>query len=816
VRQLFLLCFFFPLFSAAQFKLNVNWQLSDNQNEQWHDIGQITTVQADLEKFGMITNPYFGNNEERCQWVANKDWKYRSKKFQISALDAQKDHVDLVFREVDTFADIYFNGTLVLSTNNYFRTYRADVKALLEPTGNEIEIVFKSPLRTGNELLLSQKHPLPGEAIRAVARKPQYHYGWDWGPKITTMGLGQDVEIHPWNDSRIENLTIETLAIGDSAKLKMTAVVINDEDTDGSWSVAVNGNGQVISLGNAVKLNAGKQVITVDITIPNPHLWWPNGSGDAFLYDVQFKLSSGRDKWLRTQKMGIRTVEFIHDDDSVGQRFGFRVNGKDVFMRGANYIPQELIYHVDPKKELDLLEKAADVNMNMLRVWGGGKYESDRFYERCDSLGLLIWQDFMFACAMYPGDPEFLANVKIEAEEQVSRLSKHACLALWCGNNESSEGWERWGWKSGLNKKEEKAIADSYNRLFNELLPSCVTANDDAAYWESSPLLGRGDQRFKLRGDAHDWGIWHDGFSFDSLETRVPRFMSEFGFQSFPDPATMKMFGKPSDWDSTHVDFKNHEKHPRGFGIVSTYMRREYPEVSDFNHWLYLSQLVQRDGIVSGIRAHRQNEPYCMGTLFWQFNDCWPAASWSSVDYYNREKALHFGLLNAYAPIAVWTEIGDSLVVHLSNQTGKKKACKLKIEDIDMSGSKHVIIEVEESDLAEGSSTISFPKPVGSLLRITWECNGKTYTDRVVLNPKNYGEIIDPDYTIVAVEGRFDITITAWGLTRDLRISTTVDGSFSDNYITLLPRESRTLSFYPNTEVDTIPLTFLSLGKVFN
>lgn len=815
VRHLILLCLVFPLIATAQFKLNANWQITDNQNISWHNVGQITTTHADLEKFGMISNPYLGNNEERCQWVANKDWKYRCEKFQLSAMDLKKDHIELVFREVDTFADIYFNGTLILSTNNYFRTYRADVKALLNPTGNEIEIVFKSPLRSGNELLANQPHPLPGDPIRAVARKPQYHYGWDWGPKLTTSGLGQDVQVHAWNDTRIDDVRYETLTIDDSAHVRIIATVYADGDLESSWSAAINGDGKVISVGGTTNLKKGKNEIVTDVYIHNPRLWWPNGSGEAFLYNAQFKLVSGADKWLKTQKIGVRKVEFLNKLDEIGQQFGFQVNGKKIFMRGANYIPQEIIYPVDPTKEMDLLQKAANVNMNMLRVWGGGKYESDRFYERCDSLGIMVWQDFMFACTMYPGDPSFLENVRIEANEQVGRLSKHACIALWCGNNESSEGWERWGWKSGLSKKEIKDVADSYHKLFREVLPEVVQQLDDAAYWESSPLLGRGDARFKVMGDAHDWGLWHDGYPFDSLNHRVPRFMSEFGFQSFPQESTLKMFAPKSQWDSTNVSFKNHEKHPRGFGIISTYMRREYPTVANFRHWLYLSQLVQRDGMVIGIRAHRKREPYCMGTLFWQLNDCWPVASWSSIDYYNQEKALHRGLVNAYAPIAIWTEFESRMILHFSNQAGRKDTCHLIIEDVDSIGMKIEIFN-RQLILGEGYSHINITSPKGESVLMTWEFNDQIHQERVVLDETNFGSADDPIQQIQKQGDHFEITLTSKSLIRDLQVNTTVDGSFSDNYITLLPNESRSIVFHPTKNVDELPLTFMSLGKVFN
>jgi len=303
-----------------------------------------------------------------------------------------------------------------------------------------------------------------------------------------------------------------------------------------------------------------------------------------------------------------------------------------------------------------LLNDVVNANMNMLRVWGGGIYEEAIFYDLCDSLGILVWQDFMFACAMYPSDYLFLENVKEEAIQSVRRLRHHPSIALWCGNNENSEGWHRWGWQNAFTQKQQDKIWDGYQKVFQEMLPTIVAENSQSAYWESSPKFGRGNPKHQFEGDAHYWGVWHDAEPFENLETKVPRFMSEFGFQSFPQLSTIATFADSLNWDLNSAVMQKHQKHPRGNSLITEYMTREFNVPKDFRKFVYASQILQANGMRIGLESHRRNQPYCMGTLYWQLNDCWPVASWSSRDYFGNWKALHYTAHDVFAPISLSLE----------------------------------------------------------------------------------------------------------------------------------------------------------------
>ena len=323
-------------------------------------------------------------------------------------------------------------------------------------------------------------------------------------------------------------------------------------------------------------------------------------------------------------------------------------------MKGANYIPQDNFQNnVSEDKYRKILQQVVAANMNMIRVWGGGIYEEDILYNLCDSLGILVWQDFMFACAMYPDNNEFLENVRLEAIDNIKRLRNYSSIILWCGNNEIAEAWQNWGWQNYRSKDEIQKISLGYKKLFGQILPFEVKRLTNLPYWESSPQLGRGDKNHHLEGDVHYWGVWHDAQPFSTFEKKVPRFMSEFGFQSFPELSTIKKFSKEEDWFLDSKVMLSHQKHPRGNSLIQEYMKREYNQPKDFHKFIYASQVLQAEGMRIGLEAHRRSQPYCMGTLYWQLNDCWPVASWSSIDYYGNWKALHYVAKDVFSPLAL-------------------------------------------------------------------------------------------------------------------------------------------------------------------
>ncbi len=804
---------------------NLDWNLTDVRTERVYENAILPgSVHETLMESGQIKDPYLFENASKAQWIENKDWSYSCAPFQLKSGYETKDQVNLVLEGVDTYAEIYFNGQLIGETENYFRTYRFDVKELIEADGNTVEVLLKSPIRLGQQHVDEAEHPLPGEAIRAVTRKPQFHYGWDWGPKLTTAGITGDIYIEQWSDFVIRNSKIETLSCSNTkALLKCTVELEATIKNKVDYSLMLACGEQKQDALGTFDVKKGLQTLTFTIETENPLLWWPNGTGEPHLYDAHLKLKSPTSTAFDVQKFktGIRTISLITTPDSLGAKFYFKVNDRPIFMKGANYIPQDIFQaRVTRAETKQLLQQAKDVHMNMLRVWGGGIYETDAFYNLCDSMGLLVWQDFMYACAMYPGDKAFIANISAEAEEQVKRIGAHPCVALWCGNNENSEGWHRWGWQSGLSSKEKKAIWKSYQRVFQKNLPDVVRKFDDAPYWESSPMFGRGDKNHQFMGDAHYWGVWHDAEAFDSLETKVPRFMSEFGFQSFPQPSVMRQIAKEADWDSTSAAVQYHEKHPRGFELISTYMKREFLTPNEFEEWMYLSQLVQAEGMVQGIRAHRAAQPYCMGTLYWQLNDVWPAASWSSIDSDGNWKALHYALREAYAPLAIWPELrNDSLGLRMVND-GIPQKIEFELTCMTYFGQEIESIHLTEKTIPEGSSFEYFSAlntPKNAFWIVDWTIAGEQHT--LTWSPNMTKSFLlpaqRPNLKIEEADGHYAITLRSNVYHKAVRLTAQVDGVWSENYFDLIPGRIKTITFTPAQPLnEQLNLKIMDVGSV--
>ena len=454
-------------------------------------------------------------------------------------------------------------------------------------------------------------------------RKAQFQYGWDWGPKLNTMGIWKEVSLQAWDDSRIENVYLRKDSYTEK-EARFTAIITLTSSPEESTSVQVFADGQDFSL----QIPTGKQTnqFEIPITIEDPIFWWPHNLGTPHLYEVEVQLV--QDGIVRDEVIvnhGVRNVSLIAEKDEHGQSFYFDVNGIPVYMKGANYIPQHSLQNrVTEAHYENLLQDAVDANMNMLRVWGGGIYENDVFYDLCDEKGILVWQDFMYACAMYPGDEAFLENAKQEAEDQLVRLRNHPSIVLWCGNNENSEGWHRWGWQDGKTQAQKDKIWEDYLKLFDSILPAEVAKHTQIDYWESSPKYGRGNPKYQFEGDAHDWWVWHDGYPFEHFEDFVPRFMSEFGFQSFPSMDAMKFINQSEEIQIDTEGMRSHQKHHRGYELIDLYMERDYKVPENDEDYVYVSQLVQARGMRMGIEAHRRAKPYNMGTLYWQLNDCWP------------------------------------------------------------------------------------------------------------------------------------------------------------------------------------------------
>ena len=785
--------------------LNNNWQFREANTKKWMPVKIPGAAHTGLLENKKIDDPFYRDNEQKLQWIEEKDWEFKTAFF-ISKTQLAAEDIKLTFHGLDTYADIYVNGKKMLYVNNMFRSWEINIKNQVQEGKNEIRIYFYSAVKKTNAAQEALGYELPG-GPRVMARKAQFHFGWDWGPRLCGVGIWRPVILQFSNQARINNCKLP-YSILENKKVVIKPVI--EIEAFAASEATLHFKIAEKEVQKKIVLKPGKNIFNLAHEIPEAQLWWPNGMGKAHLYDAAFTLKIDN-KTIDThrKKTGFRTVELITQKEGKGKSFYFKINGEPVFMKGANYIPQDIFQNrVTETHYQNIIKDALDANMNMLRVWGGGIYENDIFYELCDANGIMVWQDFMFACAMYPGDEAFLENVAVEAKENVARLSHHPAIALWCGNNENSEGWHRWGWQNNFSKKQRARIWGDYQKLFQEMLPDIVKSiTPEIPYWESSPQFGRGNPQHQFEGDAHYWGVWHDAEPFEMFEKKVPRFMSEYGFQSFPSETTINSFTLPEDRSPDSEIMLVHQKHPRGNKLIWEYMKREYPEPEDFASFIYMSQLLQAEGIRKGIDAHRRSRPYCMGTLYWQMNDCWPVASWSSMDYYGNKKALHYFVKKAYADVVVIPVIEkDSIKVFVVSDNKMLTKEKLSLRLMGFSGEvlhkKSIVI-----DIKKGTSQLVLQEAVSDwlqgrdkktvFLNCKFEDTDKWPERNAYVEIPKLLNLPDPEIrkNIQKVPSGYEVTIASDVFIRGLYLSTDMPGQFDDNFVDIMPGEVKVLYF---------------------
>ena len=633
--------------------LNQGWTLTGDTLSIKMQVDVPSVVQQSLYENGVIPHPYLGTVENQLLWISDHVWDY-ALRFDVDEGLLEKEFVELVFEGLDTYADISLNGYELISTDNQFREWKVDVKRYLKEKDNLLEVHF-----TGYDSVMTDLYeqvlPVLPEKY-AVSRKAPYQHGWDWAPKYKNVGIWKPVKLMGWNEVRLEDAYAVT-GIADSVHAMLTLHLDVENATNGEYEVIVS-TGSTILANRSLSLSKGRHHKVFPVFIQDPQLWWPNEMGEQPLYDFEVVLKKD-DRVLDTKKFktGIRTFEMVDELDSIGRAFYFKVNGVPMYAKGANYVPEEMIETwINADNTLKLLKMAKDAHFNMLRVWGGGIYPSDDFFNICDSLGILVWEDFMYAGSMYPFDETFLENARIEAEEQVRRLASHPSLALWCGGNEISEGYYNWGWQKSLGWSEEddQAIKAGYDRLFEGILPWSVEIYDGSRpYWPSSPSKGWGRPESLTEGDVHYWGVWWGEQPYEMYREKVGRFNSEYGYQSYPDYSTLQKIAQGKALSKDAKVIAAHQKHPRGTRQIDDFIKRYFPNVKpkDFEEYVHLSQLSQAYGMEVAIEAHRTAKPYNMGTLYWQLNDAWPVTSWSSIDYYGNPKVFYERLKTLYAPV---------------------------------------------------------------------------------------------------------------------------------------------------------------------
>jgi len=804
--------------------LHDGWTFKQVRGRNWYPAAVPGVVQTDLMDNDIIADPFVGMNERGVQWVDKEDWEYKTV-FNVSPDVLARDNQRLVFEGLDTYADVYLNDAKVIAAKNMFRSWSVDCRGKLVAGENKLRVYFHSPIKIDlpKALALDFAYPASNDQsenggllkykVSVFARKAGYHYGWDWGPRLVTMGIWRPAYIEFWNDMRFEDVHVSPRNVSkESAEVEVDVEINSSIDCTADLQVVGDGHGLIYGA-HRVEIRRGVNNFNLSFLLKNPELWWSNGLGRPFLYDFKV-LVKNADKVFdsRVVPTGIRSLRLVTDRDmnGTGSTFYFELNGVPVFMKGANYIPNDnFLPRVTEEKYRNVVARAVDANMNMLRVWGGGIYENNYFYELCDQNGILIWQDFMFACSLYPADDEMIENVRAEAVYNVKRLRNHACLALWCGNNEMNEAINHWGWgqnfeRLGLLPK----IQAEYDKIFTDLLPKVVAEFDqETDYRSSSPISDLyPKEKSRTSGDLHYWDVWHGKALFTTYEEVIPRFMSEYGFQSFPELSTVRLYTEDEKyWDIESDVMLAHQRHPCGNELVRTYMERNYREPKDFRCFLYMSQLLQADGMRLAQEAHRRNMPYCMGTLYWQHNDCWPVASWSTSDYYGKWKASHYRTRKSYENVIVSvTQKDGRLPVYVVSDRLEPLKGEIVLQLMGFDGVVHKerreSVEVESNSSLQAldidlDDFLGALNPSNVLVSAVFKSENSSADSIYMLTPlKNVDLPVAKIKTeITEFPGGYSIRLSSEHFARGVYLS--IDDEeilfFSDNYFDLLPGTSK-------------------------
>ena len=801
-----------PVESGWQFRQRIEG--TSSIPPEWRPATVPGVVHTDLLNNKLIPDPFYRDNEAKLQWIQNADWEYRTTLLASSEL-LSRDHVELVFEGLDTLAEVYVNGTLVLKADNMFREWRADIKSHLKPGENQLLVFFPSviseaPKIAARDAWRAKTAPLPPE--KTYVRKAAYEYGWDWGPTFVTCGIWRPVHLEGWDGARISNIYVRQKDITKStARVAVEVEVTSSVNTTAEISTEAVLNDSVQKVTQRVMLHAGMNQVVLPMEIANPELWFPNGYGAHPVYRFPVELKIGAQKEdVKEAKTGLRSIELRREVDEWGRSFEFIINGIPVFAKGADVIPFDAFpTRVTEKDYRKVLQSAVDANMNMIRHWGGGYYETDQFYDICDELGIMIWQDFMFGNEWQPGEYNFKLNVEKEVEHQVRRLRNHPSIVLWCGNNETEVAWQ-WGQNADVIKKlspeVQKHMWQDYLTLFSGVIANTVQRLDpEVPYWPSSPSADYEETSENYQsGDMHNWAVWHGMIPLRDYEKSYPRFMTEYGFQSFPEMSTIESFTVPEDRTGiTTPVMLAHQKNLAGNQKIHEYLLRDYPEPKDFASFLYVSQVLQAEAIKIGAEHLRRIRPRSMGSIYWQLNDCWPVASWASLDYYGRWKALHYYARRFYNDLLVLPreENGVISVYVVSDRTTKTKA-ELKLCLMTTDGkvleqshtqveiealASNVYLELPHTEFLNKAS--ADPTKVFAVAELV--VDGKT-ASRNLLFFVSGKEFALPQATVVTELRKagddYLLRLSSDQLARHVYVATgSVDATFSDNYFDLLP-----------------------------
>jgi len=687
---------------------------ANNTDGRWRPAQVPGDVHLDLLRNKLIPDPFYRDNEAKLQWIEGASWEYRTT-INISPETLKRQNLELVFEGLDAYAEVFLNDVQVLTANNMFRIWRVNAKPLLRAGANPLRVVFPSPDKAAAQAGSADPWRLKTHVEeKTYVRKAAYEYGWDWGPTFVTSGVWRPVHLEAWDEARISNLHIRQLDVTAAlAHLNGEVEVTAAGDATAEVSIRYSHAGKPAEATRSVALHAGVNHIDLPLEINKPDLWYPAGYGAQPLYTFTAQVRiPGRVEDARSVTTGLRSVVLRRDVDKWGRSFEFVVNGIPVFGKGADVIPFDSFPNrVREEDYRRILQSAKDANMNMIRLWGGGYYESEEFYKLCDELGIMVWQDFMFGNDWQPGLYSWKLNVAAEIEDQVKRLRDHPSIIIWCGNNET-EGAIFWNGRQQLPADVRYQMWQDYVSTFSGVIPAVVERLDpQRPYWPSSPSADYEETSPTFQtGDAHIWDVWHGRVPFSTYEQHHARFVTEYGFQSFPEMKTIEAFTSPEDRTGIFTPVMlAHQKNNEGNSIIHDYLLKDYPEPKDFASFLYVSQVLQAEGIKIGAEHFRRSRPETMGSIFWQLNDCWPVASWSSIDYNGRWKALQYYARRFYAPLLVSPHVEDGML--------KTYIVSDKVQPV--SGDLHLrIVDFDGKVVKETTQPVSVP---GLSSQVYWQ-----------------------------------------------------------------------------------------------
>ncbi len=797
----------------ARYSLEGQWEFRSINETRWYKAKVPGCVHTDLMDNGLIPDPYFRDNETRVQGIEREDWEYK-RMFEVTKDVMCRGHIELVCKGLDTYATIFLNNEKIANTENMFREYRFNIKPYLKTGQNDMRVRFESPVRHARILEEKLPYKLPGGCPHV--RKAPYHFGWDWGPRLVTSGIWRPIYIESWDKARIEDIEIIQEFHGrNKVSLHLKLSLLSDISEKIGVSIKVSGR-KTYTKYESFCLQQGMNSKEIIIDIMNPDLWWPARMGDQNLYTVDVHLFYEKQLLdFVSKRIGIRSLVLKQEKDQWGRSFKFVVNGIPFFAKGGNWIPADMFPNrVSPKKYERILKDCVEANMNMLRVWGGGIYEAPEFYDLCDELGITLWQDFMFACAMYPGDDAFLENVREEAKYVIKELRHHPSIALWCGNNECEEGWFHWGWKEHF----PDSVWKDYEKIFHQILPKAVEKYDSRRqYWPSSPHSEKvGEPRSEESGDMHYWGIWHGREPFKEYRKKFHRFMSEFGFQSFPLIETVKTFTIPGDWNISSPIMEYHQKSSQGNKLILHYMLDHYRLPKDFESILWVSQVLQAEGMKLAVEHFRSQMPRVMGSLYWQINNCWQVASWSGIDYLGRWKALHYYAKRFYSPVLV-VPVDNGKVLNVYCISDLRRSVDAEFRwSVYTYGGKLIQNHMSEMKIEPSKSRIILTKPLDEMKKnfndidvyfyceITWQ--NKILSSNIYhFSPLKKVSLIHPqiDRKVSFENENVIIYLESKHFAKDVYLSVPFyKGRFSDNFFDMIPEKKYRIDFLTDEKID--------------